>query len=222
MKKLFLLFALMLSPALALAGGGGACGTLPKCEKAPVDLHNKESLQNGAKIFISYCLGCHSAKYLRYERMAQDLEIDPKLVEQYMMFTTEKIGDGMDTKVNKKDQAKWFGNAPPDLSLETRLQSPDWVYTYLLNFYPDDKRPWGVNNRVFKDVAMPHVLDSLEQDLGPDDYKVAVGDLVNFMTYMAEPIRTERERLGVWVLLFLAIMFVPVYLLNKEYWKDVK
>lgn len=222
MKKLFLLFALMLSPALALAGGGGACGTLPKCEKAPVDLHNKESLQNGAKIFISYCLGCHSAKYLRYERMAQDLEIDPKLVEQYMMFTTEKIGDGMDTKVNKKDQAKWFGNAPPDLSLETRLQSPDWVYTYLLNFYPDDKRPWGVNNRVFKDVAMPHVLDSLEQDLGPEDYKVAVGDLVNFMTYMAEPIRTERERLGIWVLLFLAIMFVPVYLLNKEYWKDVK
>jgi len=222
MKKLFLLFALMLSPALALAGGGGACGTLPKCEKAPVDLHNKESLQNGAKIFISYCLGCHSAKYLRYERMAQDLEIDPKLVEQYMMFTTDKIGEGMDTKVNKKDQAKWFGNAPPDLSLETRLQSPDWVYTYLLNFYPDDKRPWGVNNRVFKDVAMPHVLDSLEQDLGPDDYKVAVGDLVNFMTYMAEPIRTERERLGVWVLLFLAIMFVPVYLLNKEYWKDVK
>lgn len=222
MKKFFLLFALLLSPVLALAAGGGACGTLPKCEKAPVDLHNKESLQNGAKIFISYCLGCHSAKYLRYERMAQDLEIDPKLVEQYMMFTTEKIGDGMDTKVNKKDQAKWFGNAPPDLSLETRLQSPDWVYTYLLNFYPDDKRPWGVNNRVFKDVAMPHVLDSLEQDLGPDDYKVAVGDLVNFMTYMAEPIRTERERLGIWVLLFLAIMFVPVYLLNKEFWKDVK
>lgn len=222
MKKFFLLFALLLSPALALAGGGGACGTLPKCEKAPVDLHNKESLQNGAKIFISYCLGCHSAKYLRYERMAQDLEIDPKLVEEYMMFTTDKIGEGMDTKVNKKDQAKWFGNAPPDLSLETRLQSPDWVYTYLLNFYPDDKRPWGVNNRVFKDVAMPHVLDSLEQDLGPDDYKVAVGDLVNFMTYMAEPIRTERERLGIWVLLFLAIMFVPVYLLNKEFWKDVK
>jgi len=221
MKKLFLLFALMFSPVFALASGGGGCGTV-HCEKAPVDLHNKESLQNGAKIFISYCLGCHTAKYLRYERMAQDLEIDPKLVEQYMMFTTDKIGDGMDTKVNKKDQAKWFGNAPPDLSLETRFQSPDWVYTYLLNFYPDDKRPWGVNNRVFKDVAMPHVLDSLEQDLGPEGYEEAVGDLVNFMTYMAEPIRTERERLGIWVLLFLAIMFVPVYLLNKEYWKDVK
>ncbi|HQV81109.1 MAG: cytochrome c1 [Agitococcus sp.] len=222
MKKFFLLFALMLSPALAMASGGGACGDLHECEKAPVDLHNKASLQNGAKVFISYCLGCHSAKYLRYERMAQDLEIDPKLVEEYMMFTTDKIGDGIDTKVNHKDQAKWFGNAPPDLSLETRFRSPDWVYSYLLNFYPDDKRPWGVNNRVFKDVAMPHVLDSLEQELGPEGYKEAVGDLVNFMTYMAEPSRTQRESLGWWVLGFLFIFFWPVYFLNKEYWKDVK
>jgi len=221
MKKFFLLFALLLSPVMAMASGGGGCGEV-HCEHAPVDLHNKESLQNGAKVFISYCLGCHSAKYLRYERMAQDLEIDPKLVAEYMMFTTEKIGDPMDTKVDQKAQAKWFGNAPPDLSLETRLRSSDWVYTYLLNFYPDDKRPWGVNNRVFKDVAMPHVLASMEQELGPEGYEEAVGDLVNFMTYMAEPIRTERERLGWWVLAFLAILFVPVYLLNKEYWKDVK
>ncbi len=220
MKKFFLLFVLLFSPMMAMASGGG-CGEV-HCEHAPVDLHNKESLQNGAKVFISYCLGCHSAKYLRYERMAQDLEIDPKLVAEYMMFTTDKIGDPMDTKVDKKDQAKWFGNAPPDLSLETRLRSPDWVYTYLLNFYPDDKRPWGVNNRVFKDVAMPHVLTNMEQELGPEGYVEAVGDLVNFMTYMAEPSRTERESLGWWVLAFLAILFVPVYLLNKEYWKDVK
>ncbi len=220
MKKFFLLFVLLFSPMMAMASGGG-CGEV-HCEHAPVDLHNKESLQNGAKVFISYCLGCHSAKYLRYERMAQDLEIDPKLVAEYMMFTTDKIGDPMDTKVDKKDQAKWFGNAPPDLSLETRLRSSDWVYTYLLNFYPDDKRPWGVNNRVFKDVAMPHVLTNMEQELGPEGYEEAVGDLVNFMTYMAEPSRTERESLGWWVLAFLAILFVPVYLLNKEYWKDVK
>ena len=221
MKKFFLLFALLLSPVMAMASGGGECGEV-HCEHAPVDLHNKASLQNGAKVFISYCLGCHSAKYLRYERMATDLEIDPKLVSQYMMFTTDKIGDPMDTKVDKKAQAKWFGNAPPDLTLETRLRSPDWVYTYLLNFYPDDKRPWGVNNRVFKDVAMPHVLTNMEQELGPEGYEEAVGDLVNFMTYMAEPSRTERESLGSWVLAFLAILFVPVYLLNKEYWKDVK
>lgn len=221
MKKFFLLLTLLCTPFMAQASGVH-CGELHECETAPVDLHNKESLQNGAKLFISYCTGCHSAKYLRYERMAQDLEIDPKLVQEYMMFTTDKIGDSIDPKINKKDQAKWFGNAPPDLSLETRLRSPDWVYTYLLNFYPDPKRPWGVNNRVFKDVAMPHVLDSLEQDLGPEGYEEAVGDLVNFMTYLAEPIQTERKQLGVWVLLFLAILFVPVYLMNKEFWKDIK
>lgn len=221
MKKFFLLLTLLCTPFMAQASGVH-CGELHECEKAPVDLHNKESLQNGAKLFISYCSGCHSAKYLRYERMAQDLEIDPKLVQEYMMFTTDKIGDSIDPKINKKDQAKWFGNAPPDLSLETRLRSPDWVYTYLLNFYPDAKRPWGVNNRVFKDVAMPHVLGDLEQDLGPEGYEEAVGDLVNFMTYMAEPIQTQRQALGIWVLLFLAVLFVPVYLLNKEYWKDIK
>lgn len=161
MKKLILSLLLVLSPAAAMAAAGGGCGTLAECEKAPVNLHDKASLQHGAQLFLSYCSGCHSAKYMRYERIAQDLEIDPKLVEQYMMFTTDKIGDGIDAKVNPKDQAKWFGNAPPDLSLETRFRSPDWVYTYLLNFYPDDKRPFGVNNRVFKDVAMPHVLEPL-------------------------------------------------------------
>lgn len=222
MKKLILSLLLVLSPVAALASGGGGCGELHECEHAPVNLHDKASLQHGAQLFLSYCSGCHSAKYLRYERMSQDLEIDPKLVEKYMMFTTDKIGDPIDPKVSQKDQAKWFGNAPPDLSLETRFRSPDWVYTYLLNFYPDDKRPWGVNNRVFKDVGMPHVLDPLEQELGPEAYEEAVGDLVNFMTYMAEPIRATRERMGFWVLLFLGILFIPVYLLNKEFWKDIK
>jgi len=222
MKKLILSLLLVLSPAAAMAAAGGGCGTLHECEKAPVNLHDKASLQHGAQLFLSYCSGCHSAKYMRYERIAQDLEIDPKLVEQYMMFTTDKIGDPIDAKVNPKDQAKWFGNAPPDLSLETRFRSPDWVYTYLLNFYPDDKRPWGVNNRVFKDVAMPHVLDPLEQELGPEKYEEAVGDLVNFMTYMAEPIRATRERMGIWVILFLGLLLIPVWFLNKEFWKDVK
>lgn len=222
MKKLLLSLFLVLAPAAAFANEGGACGELHECEKAPVNLRDKVSLQNGAKLFLSYCSGCHSAKYLRYERMSQDLDIDPKLVEKYMMFASDKIGDPIDPKVNHKDQAKWFGNAPPDLSLETRFRSPDWVYTYLLNFYPDDKRPWGVNNRVFKDVGMPHVLDPLEQELGPEEFEAAVGDLVNFMTYLAEPSRVTRENMGFWVLLFLAILFIPVYLLNKEFWKDVK
>ena len=221
MKKLFLMLALLVSPVLVQASEV-SCGELAECEKAPVNLHNQESLQNGAKLFISYCTGCHSAKYLRYERMGEDIGIDKKLVADYMMFTTDKIGESIDPKFNKKDQAKWFGNAPPDLSLETRLRSPDWVYSYLLNFYPDEKRPWGVNNRVFKDVAMPHVLTNLEQELGPDGYEAAVGDLVNFMTYMSEPSQVERRHLGGFILFFLLILFVPVYLLNKEYWKDVK
>mgnify|MGYP000479274564 FL=1 len=222
MKKLILSLFLVFAPAAVWANEGGACGELHECEAAPVDLRNKESLQHGAQLFLSYCSGCHSAKYLRYERMSQDLAIDPRLVEKYMMFTSDKIGDPIDPKVNQKDQAKWFGNAPPDLSLETRFRSPDWVYTYLLNFYPDDKRPWGVNNRVFKDVGMPHVLDPLEQELGPEEFEAAVGDLVNFMTYMSEPSRLTRESMGIWVLLFLALLMVPVYLLNKEFWKDVK
>ena len=222
MKKLILSLFLVFAPAAVWANEGGACGELHECETAPVDLRNKESLQHGAQLFLSYCSGCHSAKYLRYERMSQDLDINPKLVEKYMMFTSDKIGDPIDPKVNQKDQAKWFGNAPPDLSLETRFRSPDWVYTYLLNFYPDDKRPWGVNNRVFKDVGMPHVLDPLEQELGPEEFETAVGDLVNFMTYMSEPSRLTRESMGIWVLLFLALLMVPVYLLNKEFWKDVK
>lgn len=221
MKKLILALFLVFAPTVVMASGGG-CGELHECEKAPVDLRNKESLQHGAQLFLSYCAGCHSAKYLRYERMSQDLGISPRLVEKYMMFTSDKIGDPIDPKVNLKDQAKWFGNAPPDLSLETRFRSPDWVYTYLLNFYPDDKRPWGVNNRVFKDVGMPHVLDPLEQELGPEEFEAAVGDLVNFMTYMSEPSRLTRESMGIWVLLFLALLMVPVYLLNKEFWKDVK
>lgn len=217
MKKLIaILFAAL--PLLAQASGGHDV----HLEKAPVNAHDKVSLQNGAKLFISYCLGCHTAKYVRYERMVTDLDIEPKLVEEYMMFTSDKIGSTMATGVSAKDQAKWFGAPPPDLTLETRLRGADWVYTYLLSFYPDEKRPWGVNNKVFKDVAMPHVLEDLERELGPEEYPKAVGDLVNYMAWMAEPVKAERERIGTWVLLFLALLFIPVYLLNKEYWKDVK
>lgn len=221
MKKIVLFVLFLLSP-LAAHASEAACGELPHCLHAPVNPQDKVSLQNGAKLYVSYCLGCHSAKYLRYERMAADLKIEPKLVQEYMNFTSDKLGESMTTRVNPKDQAKWFGAAPPDLTLETRLRSPDWVYSYLLSFYPDDKRPWGVNNKVFKDVAMPHVLASLQQEQKPEEFRESVGDLVNFMAYMAEPTRLEREHIGVFVLIFLGILMIPVWLLNKEYWKDVK
>lgn len=222
MKKLFLFVFLALAPIAAKAAGGAECGDLGKCWVAPVNHQDKVSLQNGAKLYMSYCLGCHSMKYIRYERMANDLGIDPALVQEYMNFTSEKIGDQMDTRVSAKDQAKWFGAPPPDLTLETRLRSPNWVYSYLLNFYPDEKRPYGVNNKVFKDVAMPHVLEGLEKDLKPEEFRQAVGDIVNFMAYAAEPNRAASQRIGVWVLLFLAILMVPVWFLNREYWKDIK
>ncbi|HEX4870498.1 MAG TPA: cytochrome c1 [Moraxellaceae bacterium] len=222
MKKLLLFVFLALAPLAAKASSGGECGEIGKCLVAPVNPQDKVSLQNGAKLYISYCLGCHSAKFIRYERLANDLKIKPELVQEYMNFTSDKIGDQMTTLTAAKDQAQWFGAPPPDLTLETRLRSPDWVYSYLLNFYPDDKRPWGVNNKVFKDVAMPHVLADMEKDLKPEEFKQAVGDIVNFMAYMADPNRAQREHIGVWVLLFLVILLVPVWLLNREYWKDIK
>lgn len=218
MKK-FILFALLaLSPFTVQASGGHGVDLL----RAPVNAQDKVSLQNGAKLYISYCLGCHSAKYIRYERLAEDLRIDPKLVQEYMNFTGDKLGDQMTSRTDPKDQAKWFGAPPPDLTTETRLRSPDWVYSYLLGFYPDEARPYGVNNKVFKDVAMPHVLADLEKEQTPEEFKRSVGDLVNFMAWMAEPNKLERERIGVFALFFLLVLMFPVWFLNKEYWKDVK
>lgn len=229
MKKLLLSFALLMSAAATTVQAAGVdCGLNPRtqeayeCSHAPVDLTDKSSLQRGAAVFMNYCVGCHSMKYLRYERMATDLAIPNELVEKYMMFTTDKIGDGINPKIDSKMQAKWFGNAPPDLSLTARLRSPDWIYTYLLTFYDDPKRPWGVNNIVFKDVAMPHVLHNLQQDLGDDEYRERVGDLTNFLTYASEPVAHQRKIYGFFVILFLLVLLIPVWLLNKEYWKDVK
>lgn len=234
MKTFILGFVLAAVSSLSFASGGGGCGTKTvvdkdghehhetlACDHAPIDYTNKSSLQNGAKIFMSYCVGCHSAKYVRYSRLAKDLDIPPELVERYMMFTTDKIGDHIDAKIDPKMQAGWFGNAPPDLSLETRLRGSDWVYSYLLGFYPDPSKKWGVNNVVFPDVAMPHVLAPMQDSLSPAEYKKNMGDLVNFMTWMGDPVKHDRHVIGFFVLLFLAIFFIPVYLLNKEFWKDV-
>lgn len=192
------------------------------CRKAPIHINDQASLQRGATLFMNNCASCHSLKYLRFDRMAHDLSIPPALLEQYMKLTNGKISDGIDAKMDPAIQQKIFGTIPPDLTVETRAKSPDWVYTYLLSFYPDKTRPFGFNNTVVHDVAMPNVLDGLHQQSGDRAFQKQVGDLVNFLNYAAEPAQRERKVYGIFVILFLLIFLIPVYLLYKEYWKDVK
>ncbi len=245
MKKQLLAILLLVSPALVLASGGGV-----HLDKAQIDPANKESLQRGARTFVNYCLSCHSAKYQRYNRLARDLGMSETDVLENLMFTGEKIGDTMDIALSAKDAKKYFGAAPPDLTLVARVRGVDWLYTYLRTFYLDDSRPFGVNNLVFDKVGMPHVLWELqgwqkpvyetetdsqghehkkivELELveqgsqTPAEYDRTVRDLVNFLAYMAEPIKLERQALGIKVLLFLFVLFIITYLLKKEYWKDI-
>lgn len=217
MKKILIALA-CLFPMLAMAAGGGAN---PYVVDAPINLKDKVSLQNGAKLFVNYCMGCHGLKYMRYERLAEDLGIPVELAQQYLNFTTDKPGDTMDNAMVEADAEKWFGVAPPDLTLEARLRGSDWLYSYLIGFYEDDTRPYGYNNHVFPSVGMPHVMADMEASMDKEEFQRNMADLTNFLTYAAEPVRLERERLGVWVLLFLFIMFWPAYFMKKEYWKDV-
>jgi ubiquinol-cytochrome c reductase cytochrome c1 subunit len=245
MKKLIISFLIAVVPALGLAAGGGA-----HLDHADIDLSDQASLQRGAKYFVNYCLSCHSAKYQRYNRMAKDLGLTEEEVKNNLMFATDKIGDGMTIAMSSDQAATWFGNPPPDLSVITRARGVDWIYTYMRSFYLDDSRPFGVNNIVFPDVGMPHVLweqqglqkavyktekDSAGNDtevfdsfelvtpgsMSPEEYDVMARDLTAFLSYVGEPIQMERQRLGKWVLLFIAVFFVVAYLLKKEYWKDV-
>lgn len=217
LNSLILLCSLALSSSLMASGGGEA---LPGVTMDP--LHRTESLQRGAKLFVNYCLGCHSAKYLRYERIAQDLELDLEDVQTNLMFTGEKAGDPLTIAMSKEEAKRWFGAAPPDLSLHAKLKGSDWLYAYLTGFYADESRPYGYNNTVFPSVGMPHVLEDLQRDLSEEDFNSAVYDLTNFMDYMAEPIKKERIILGRWVIAFLFFIMLPAVLwLNHEYWKDV-
>jgi ubiquinol-cytochrome c reductase cytochrome c1 subunit len=221
-----------LSALSALAASGGV-----HLDHANNDLTDKESLKKGFKTYINYCLGCHQLQYQRYNRTFKDLGIeDADGIENYM-YTGEKPGDHITNTMPKKEAAKWFGNAPPDLTLEARLRSPDWIYTYLRSFYMDSTRPFGVNNTVYKDVAMPHVLQDLQGvgsidehgnispamggSLTTEEYDVVVRDLTNFLEYVGEPSKLERKSMGVKVLIFLFIFFIIAYFLKKEYWKDI-
>jgi ubiquinol-cytochrome c reductase cytochrome c1 subunit len=218
-------------------------------DKAPINVSNQVSLQRGANLFMNYCFGCHSTKYQRYNRVAEDLGIPINLMSENLIFTGVKPGQLMENAMHTVDAERWFGAPPPDLTLVARVRGADWIYTYLRSFYADDSRPFGVNNLVFPSVGMPHVLevlqgvprlvyetrmvDGVEQLVDPrlisdgdgemseDEYDQAALDLVNYLVYSAEPVQLERKRLGFWVLGFLAVFFVISYLLKKEYWRDV-
>lgn len=218
--------------------------------KSDINLSDKTSLQRGARIFMNYCLTCHSAKYMRYNRMAQDLNITEDVLKSNLMFGTDKTGDTMTISMTPEDAEKYFGVAPPDLSVTARVRGADWLFTYFMTFYRDDKRPWGVNNMAFKDVAMPNVLweyqgiqrpvykevkeangetvkkiDHLELEkpgkLSPEEYKHMVNDLVNFLVYLGEPIQLKRFKIGSWVIIYLVILLFILYHLKKEYWRDI-
>jgi ubiquinol-cytochrome c reductase cytochrome c1 subunit len=206
-------------------------------DKAPIDASNHESLQRGARTFVNYCLNCHSANYMRYNRLLE-IGLSEKQIKDNLLFAGEKVGDQMKVAMNKADAKKWFGAAPPDLSVEVRARGADWVYSYMRSFYRDNTRPTGWNNTVYDKVAMPHVLYELqgEQELNHETHKLTlvkpgklsvteydnlVGDLTNFLAYMSEPAKQQRNHLGWFVLLFLGVLLVLTYKLKKAYWKDI-
>jgi len=191
-------------------------------DHANTDISDTASLQNGAKLFMNYCSGCHAIGFMRYNRIAQDLNLSDSLVAEHLMFAGEKPGETITTAMPKEGAAKWFGVAPPDLSLVARAKGTDWIYTYLRGFYEDDSKVFGVNNKVLENASMPDVLWSLKEGKSEAEFDQDVRDITNFLDYVGEPAKLIRTSLGIWVLLFLGALFILTYLLKKEYWKDVK
>ena len=190
------------------------------------DVSDPAALQRGAKLYMSYCSGCHSLKYMRYDSLAKGIAVSKDLVIANLMFSGNnneaKISDPIKSAMSSKDAVKWFGIIPPDLSLVARSRGTDWLYEYLRSFYNDPTRPWGVNNKTFPDVAMPHVLANQQNMLSDKAYNKLVADLVTFLSYVGEPHQLQRQKIGVWVLLFLSILLVFTFLLKREYWKNIK
>lgn len=232
-----LLLVLLASPVVVMAMEHA------QLDSAPIDPTNQASLQRGARTFVNYCLNCHSANYMRYNRL-RDIGISEAVIKDNLLFAADKVGDTMQVAMQKKEAKEWFGVTPPDLSVEVRARGADWIYTYLRSFYRDEARPTGWNNVTYPNVAMPHVLWELqgEQALTIEkhgdheiktlslakpgtmtiaEYDNMIADLVNYLAYMAEPAKNKRMGLGILVLLFLSLMFVVTYYLKKEYWKDI-
>jgi len=190
-------------------------------DHANTDITDEKSLQNGARLFMNYCSGCHSIKFMRYNRIGKDLNISDEDIEKNFIFGDEKIGSPIISTMSIEDSNQWFGNNP-DLSLVSRSKGVDWIYTYLRGFYKDEERIFGVNNHVLENASMPDILWSLKQSKSSEDFDQDVRDITNFLDYVGEPAKLVRIDLGYKVLGFLFILFILSYLLKKEYWKDVK
>jgi ubiquinol-cytochrome c reductase cytochrome c1 subunit len=235
MKSKILFVLAFLLPMAALANEH------VKLDHAPIDPSNQVSLQRGAKTFVNYCLNCHSASYMRYNRL-QDIGLTDAQIKANLLFAGDKVGDTMTVAMPKADAKAWFGATPPDLSVEARARGADWLYSYLRGFYRDDTRPTGWNNTVYDKVAMPHVLWELQGQqvlkvneateehvlvldkpgtLSPAEYNLMVADLVNYLVFMAEPFKERDKHLGLLVLAFLGLLFGLTYALKKEFWKDI-
>jgi ubiquinol-cytochrome c reductase cytochrome c1 subunit len=244
----------------ALAAGGG--DTLP----SGIDLDDRASLQRGAQLYMNYCVGCHSLKYMRYSRIAEDLELTEDQVMNNLNFTGAKFGEQIISSMPAQGGEKWFGKAPPDLSVISRVRGSDWIYTYLKSFYLDESRPLGWNNKLFPNASMPNPLWEMQGSQRPvftkkiqtgkdDQGKPTMGcahgqvetedaclkglmiatpgtqkseefdqtarDISAFLEYVGEPAVLKRQKLGVWVILFLAFFTFLAWLLKREYWRDV-
>ncbi|HEY9132555.1 MAG TPA: cytochrome c1 [Dyella sp.] len=235
------------SIALALGLLVGATSALAAEEgglpHAGTNVGDQASLQRGAKLFFNYCVGCHSLKYVRYSRLAEDLGLSEKDVMDNLNMTGAKFGEPVVSHMPEANAQQYFGKAPPDLSLEVRAKGADWVYGYLNSFYLDPSRPVGWNNAVFPNASMPNPLWELQGlqvaekkpgeeaveklslsqpgKLTPAEYQQATRDLTTFLEYAAEPAALQRQHYGIWVLLFLAGFTFLAYMLKKEFWKDV-
>lgn len=218
--------------------------------KANNDLSNTDSLRRGAKYYVNYCLGCHSLKYVRYQSLIDDLEITEDQLTEKLMFSAEKPTEMMEIAMPAEDAERWFGKAPPDLTLTARSKGADWIYSYLKTFYVEEGRATGMNNLTLKGASMPHVLAPLEGykaakfetekdadgnshevfkgfeqvsegSLSDEEYNQVVRDITNFLDYVSEPVQLKRQSIGIGVLAFLLVFFLFAYFLKREIWKDV-
>ena len=208
-------------PSAMAASGPVALDSVPQAK-----LSDKAAMQNGAKTFMSYCLGCHGVSAMRYSRLS-DIGMNEEQIKA-LLPEGKKTGDYIRTSISRNDAKEWFGAAPPDLSLTARARSShsgtgtDWVYTFLRTYVEDSSRPTGWNNKTYPGVGMPHVLWEMQKTKSPAEFDSAVGDLAAFLNYVAEPAQFTRKTFGIVVLVFLALFFVIAWRLNKAYWKKIR